>query len=610
MCGIVGYVGTKNCKDILLSGLQRLEYRGYDSAGLAILNNKTLSFIKKEGKLKILINFLKDKQFNGYTGIGHTRWATHGEPTDTNAHPHLDCSKKLAIVHNGIIENYSYLREKLKVEGHKFYSQTDTEVIAHLIEKYYKIKKNSLIEAVRKAVLQLDGSYALAVISTNENGKLIGARKGSPLVVGKGKNESFIASDVPALLPFTKEVLFIKDEEIVFIEKDKISLFDLKGKERKIKWTKVKWDLQQAEKGGCPHFMLKEIHEQKKAVYDTFAGRISKDKISFENLKLSKSFLKQVNRIFFVACGTAFYAGLTARYFVEDFLKIPAEAEIASEFRYRNIPLNKKTLVVVISQSGETADTIASLRKVKENGLKVLSVINVFGSTISRMSDGVIYTRAGIEIGVASTKAYTSQLTALFLLTLYLCKIKKTLSRNKILKFIKELKEIPKKIEKVLNLEERIKELAEKFYKKKSFLYLGRGYNYPNSLEGALKLKEISYIHAEGYPAGEMKHGPIALIDKNMPVVCLCPKGKTYEKVVSNIQEVKARKGIVVSLATQEDKEIKKFSDEVLYLPETIEPLTPLIYVIPLQLLAYYIAKNKNCDIDQPRNLAKSVTVE
>jgi glucosamine--fructose-6-phosphate aminotransferase (isomerizing) len=611
MCGIVGYIGNKKAVDILIEGLKRLEYRGYDSAGIATIYNGKINLVKRLGKLKILDEEIKKNPLPGSIGIGHTRWATHGAPSEINSHPHSDCTGELVLVHNGIIENFQELKEKLIREGHKFTSQTDTEVVAHLIEKYLKFCK-SLEEAVKLALKEVEGAYALGILYTKEPEKLVAARCGSPLIVGLGEGENFIASDVPAILNRTRKVIFLDDREIILITKEKVVVTDLDGNLKDKKINFIEWDAEAAEKSGYPHFMLKEIYEQPRVIRDTLRGRISKDRkeILLQDMNMSKEELKNIKKIFIVACGTAFYAGFTGKYILEKYTNIPVEVDIASEFRYRNPKIDKETLVLSVTQSGETADTLASVREGREKGAKSISICNVVGSTIARESDGVIYTHAGPEIGVASTKAYTAQLTAFYLFTIYLGKLRGVLNEETTNFMINNLEKLPELVEKVLKNQEQILKIRDKFYNSSNALYLGRSFNYPNALEGALKLKEISYIHAEGYAAGEMKHGPIALIDENMPVFCIAVKSKVYDKMVSNIQEVRARKGRVISIATEGDEDIKKHSEEVIYVPEIEEEFSPPVVVVPLQLIAYHIAVKRGCDVDQPRNLAKSVTVE
>ncbi|OGX00500.1 MAG: glutamine--fructose-6-phosphate aminotransferase [Omnitrophica bacterium RIFCSPLOWO2_02_FULL_45_16] len=619
MCGIAGYIGDREAQDILLKSLSRLEYRGYDSAGLATIKGRSIQLVKKQGKLKILSADLKSDPIEGAIGIGHTRWATHGVPSDINAHPHLDCKGKLALVHNGIIENYLELKEKLQKEGHKFTSQTDTEVIAHLIEKFYS---GDIVEAVRKALKKLRGSYAMAVIHKDEPAKLVGARCDSPLIVGVGQGENFLASDVPAVLDHTKDVIYLNNREIAVLTKDHVLVKDFEGRKINRKVSKINWDISQAEKAGYRHFMLKEIFEQSGVLNNILNERYKKGSISFEELKISDDEFKKFKRIAIVACGTAYHAGLTGKYILEDLVKIPCWVDVSSEFRYRNPLVDKETLMIVISQSGETADTLAALREAKRHGAKVLAICNVLGSSIARESYGVIYTHAGPEIAVASTKAYTAQLAVLYLLTLYLARLKKTVAASKLNALFKELKRVPALMEELLaeykpdyNILAAYAQGFRKYYHEKHnktfFLYLARNINYPNALEGALKLKEISYISAEGYPAGEMKHGPIALIDENPWVVCIAVKSRTYDKMVSNIQEIKARNGIVIAIATEGDKEILHHNiNYLIEIPKVDELFSPPLVAVPLQLLAYYVAREFGYDIDQPRNLAKSVTVE
>ncbi|OGW93591.1 MAG: glutamine--fructose-6-phosphate aminotransferase [Omnitrophica bacterium RIFCSPLOWO2_12_FULL_45_13] len=619
MCGIAGYIGDREAQDILLKSLSRLEYRGYDSAGLATIKGRSIQLVKKQGKLKILSAELKSDPIEGAIGIGHTRWATHGIPSDINAHPHLDCKGKLALVHNGIIENYLELKEKLQKEGHKFTSQTDTEVIAHLIEKFYS---GDIVEAVRRAIKKLRGSYAMAVIHKDEPAKLVGARCDSPLIVGVGQGENFLASDVPAVLDHTKDVIYLNNREIVVLTKDHVLVKDFEGRKINRKVSKINWDISQAEKAGYRHFMLKEIFEQSGVLNNILNERYKKGSISFEELKISDDEFKKFKRIAIVACGTAYHAGLTGKYILEDLVKIPCWVDVSSEFRYRNPLVDKETLMIVISQSGETADTLAALREAKRHGAKVLAICNVLGSSIARESYGVIYTHAGPEIAVASTKAYTAQLAVLYLLTLYLARLKKTVAASKLNALFKELKRVPALMEELLaeykpdyNILAAYAQGFRKYYHEKHnktfFLYLARNINYPNALEGALKLKEISYISAEGYPAGEMKHGPIALIDENPWVVCIAVKSRTYDKMVSNIQEIKARNGIVIAIATEGDKEILHHNiNYLIEIPKVDELFSPPLVAVPLQLLAYYVAREFGYDIDQPRNLAKSVTVE
>ncbi len=612
MCGIVGYVGDKKAQEILLSGLKRLEYRGYDSSGMALILSKknSIGIRKSPGKISALEKLVKNKPLSGTVGIAHTRWATHGAPTQVNAHPHHDCSGQIAIVHNGIIENYESLKAQLIKEGHTFTSQTDTEVIAHLIEKFYK--NIPLEDAVAKALKLLAGSFAIGVVSAREPNKLVGARLGSPLIVGVGKGENFIASDVPAVLGFTKEVIFLDENEIVILDKDNFKVNNLEGKTIFKEPTHINWDIAQAEKSGFAHFMLKEINEQPKILENLINSRIDKQtgKLFFKEQNISETKLKDIQNIFIVACGTAYHAGLVAKYVLESTCGISTQIDVSSEFRYRDLLIGAETLVIAISQSGETADTLAGVREARRRGSSVISICNVLGSTLTRESDGIIYTHAGPEIGVASTKAYTAQLAALYLFAFYLAQIRDVLPAAKIKKLLDELRKVPQHQIEILKLQKSIATLARRHSHLGSFLYLGRNVNYPSALEGALKLKEISYIPAEGYAAGEMKHGPIALIDEYRAVVCIAPFSKVYEKMISNIQEIRSRKGKIIAIATAGDQEIKELTREVFYIPKIDEIFSPLLVVLPLQLLAYHIAVKRGCDVDQPRNLAKSVTVE
>ena len=609
MCGIIGYVGKKDANSILIKGIERLEYRGYDSSGIAVLGKTKIYFRKTKGKIKDLVALLKKSPLPQSTiGISHTRWATHGKPSDKNAHPHLDCPHKIALVHNGIIENYEALKSRLKKSGHRFISETDTEVIVHLIEQNYK---GNLEKAVIKSVNELKGSYAIGVISLDEPEKLVAARQGSPLIIGVGRDENFIASDVPAILAHTKKVIYLEDGQVALLSKDNISIFDLKGRRIRPKIDIVKFDLSSAQKERYPHFMLKEIFEQPKVLSRMLSANIRGDTgIHLGGINLNKDYLKDLEGIVIVACGTAFHAGMVGKYIIEQLTRVPVWVDLSSEFRYRKPILKKKTLVIAVSQSGETADTLAAVKEAKTGRLKVLSICNVVGSSLARESDAVFYTHAGPEIGVASTKAYTAQLMALYLLALYLSQIKHTLKQEEVKSILSALKNIPHLQESILKNHRAIREVARNHSHFGSFLYLGRNINFPSALEGALKLKEISYIPAEGYAAGEMKHGPIALIDEYRAVVCIAPDSFVYEKMVSNIQEIRARKGKVIALATTGNSHIKDFADEIIFLPPTLEILTPFIVAIPLQLLAYYIAVKRGCDVDQPRNLAKSVTVE
>lgn len=620
MCGIVGYVGHKDAVGVLMNGLARLEYRGYDSAGIAVFNNEgDILFKKKKGKVSQLANALKEEPLSGNIGISHTRWSTHGVPNDINAHPHLDCNEEIAVVHNGIIENYQELKDSLIMEGHRFTSETDTEVIVHLVEKFYE---GDLEEAVRKAIKELRGSYAICVMHKKEPYRIIGARLDSPLVIGLGQNENFLASDIPAILEYTREISYVQNGEIVNIEPEAVSVKTLEGAIVVKTIEKIEWDISQAQKGGFPHFMLKEIFDQPEVIKKIINTRISGEEIHFDELKLNNDELVKARNIALVACGTAYHAGLTGKYMLEELARVPVWADTSSEFRYRDPIINADTLMIVISQSGETADTLAALREAQKRNAKVLAICNVLGSSIAREADGVIFTHAGPEIAVASTKAYTAQLATLYLFTLYLARLKSALSEKRITELLKEFRRIPHLLEEILSkykLEgneiahyaKDFKTYYEKSHTKSFFLYLARNINYPNALEGALKLKEISYISAEGYPAGEMKHGPIALIDENPWVVCIATKSRTYDKIRSNIQEVKARNGIVVAIVTSGDEHIRSLGlNYVIDIPEVYELFSPILVAIPLQLLAYYVAREFGYDIDQPRNLAKSVTVE
>ncbi|MFC2091711.1 glutamine--fructose-6-phosphate transaminase (isomerizing) [Elusimicrobiota bacterium] len=613
MCGIVGFSGKGDAPNILLEGLRRLEYRGYDSAGIAVIDdNGEIKRTRCEGKISKLTRILSENPLEGETAIGHTRWATHGRPSDENAHPHTDCSRKLVVVHNGIIENYSKLKHKLIDEGHKFTSETDTEVIAHLIESQLE-SSDDLLSAVFSTLKILEGSYALGIISADSPGQIIAARKDSPLILGVSDEGNFIASDVPAVLPYTNKVIYIEDGDIIQLTKEQVRMFNSNHEEIKRPVTTIDWNPVMAEKQGYKHFMLKEIYEQQQAIQETLSGRLDLDTgdVVLEDFNFDEEYLKNITRIFIVACGTAYHAGLVGKFLLEDRLKIPCEVDIASEFRYRKPPIDENTMIISISQSGETADTLAATRQAKKCNAKTAVICNVRGSSATREADGIIYTHAGPEIGVASTKAFTSQLTALYLLTLYLGKIRNMISADEAMEIGSNLVRLPLMVHHILQKQkENILQIAHKYFRKKDFLYLGRNINYPIALEGALKLKEISYIHAEGYPAGEMKHGPIALIDEEMPVVVIATESAVYEKVLANMEEARARDGKIIALATVGDNQIKHFADDLIIIPKTLEILYPLLNTIPLQLLAYYIATLRGCDVDQPRNLAKSVTVE
>jgi glucosamine--fructose-6-phosphate aminotransferase (isomerizing) len=613
MCGIVGYIGPKDPVEILIEGLRKLEYRGYDSAGIAIVDEqRELSLRRAAGKLRDLEKVIAGEPLEGKYGIGHTRWATHGRPTEENAHPHRDCTGKVVVIHNGIIENYLEIKHDLEKKGHVFVTQTDTEIVAHAIEQELKESGSDLPTAFRKILPDLRGIYALVALHTDFPETLVAARLGPPLVVGIGEGEYFVASDIPAILSHTKDMVFLDDNEMVILRPQGPEFMALTGEPLDKEPTRIPWDPIMAEKGGYKHFMLKEIHEQPRAVRDTLLGRVSleSDTIFLEEMGLTDDDLRSVDRATIVACGTSWHAGLVGKFLLEQLAKIPVEVDYASEFRYRKPLIDEKMLNILISQSGETADTLAGLREANTSGAKTLGICNVVGSMLTREATGTIYIHAGPEIGVASTKAFTAQLTALILLALRMGQVRGVLSPETFTEIVKHLYHVPVQMERYLSDSSQIEELARTFQHHKDFLYLGRGVNYPIALEGALKLKEISYIHAEGYPAGEMKHGPIALIDEEMPVVAVVPHDAIYEKMLANIEEVKARAGIVIVVTDQEDSNLEERTDAVIQVPRTHELLSPLLMVLPLQLLAYYIALLRGCDVDQPRNLAKSVTVE
>ena len=609
MCGIIGYIGNREAAPLMIEGLKRLEYRGYDSAGFCTVSNNQTLIQKDIGKIQEVEKKINLNGFNGSVGISHCRWATHGGVTKENAHPHTDCKNMISIVHNGIIENFSELKEKLMEKGHKFKSSTDTEVIAHLIEENYN---GSVEEATRKALKQVEGSYALGIVCAKEPQKLIAARNESPLILGIGKDENFIASDVPAILKHTNRVIYLENKEIAILTKNGFEVKSIEGILLNKKIHEIDWDSELAEKSGYEHFMLKEIHEQPRAITETLNGRIEDGKVNIKKeLNLSEEELNNINRIIIVACGTSWHSALAGEFMLEELAKIPVEVEYASEFRYRHPIINENTLVVAISQSGETADTLAAIREAKRNNAKVLSIVNAKGSSIDRESDSVLYTYAGPEIGVASTKAFTTQLVVLYLFTLFMANLKKSLDDKKISELLGKLRKLPLQMESLLSKENEIKKIAEIYKDKTNSLFLGRGVNFPIALEGALKLKEVSYLHAEGYPAAEMKHGPIALIDKNMPVLFIATKDDyTYRKVLGNIHEVKARNGIIIAIATEGDEEVAKIADYMVYIPKTLYILSSILTAIPLQLLAYYAAVDRNLDPDKPRNLSKSVVVE
>jgi glucosamine--fructose-6-phosphate aminotransferase (isomerizing) len=613
MCGIVAYLGPENAYEIVIKGLQRLEYRGYDSSGVAIVKENSVKVFKQKGKVQDLIDFTKDKDVNGNLAIGHTRWATHGLPNNINAHPHQSGDKKISLVHNGIIENYSILKEELELRGHKFKSETDTEVLVHLIEEIYKNSKHNLFDAVRLALNEVIGAYAIVVISNENPDELIAARKSSPLVVGIGEGEYFCASDATPIIEYTKNVVYLEDGEIAQISlKNGFKLKTIENQTKTPYIQELEMHLETLERGGYDHFMLKEIYEQPQSILDSMRGRISisKGNVVLGGLSDYEEKLINAKRLIFIACGTSWHAGLVGEYLFEEIARIPVEVEYASEFRYRNPIINEDDVVIAISQSGETADTLAAIKLAKERKATLIGICNVVGSSISRETHCGSYTHAGPEIGVASTKAFTAQVTILTLMSMMIGKRKGTISNKKFNRLLVEMSTIHEKLEIVLKQNDLIEKIAKIYHKSSNALYLGRGINFPLALEGALKLKEISYIHAEGYPAAEMKHGPIALIDEEMPVFVIATKDSSYEKIVSNIQEVKARKGKIVAIVSQGDTEVKKIADHYIEIPHCDELLVPLLATVPLQLLSYHIALMRGCNVDQPRNLAKSVTVE
>jgi len=612
MCGIVAYLGEREAYPILIKGLHRLEYRGYDSSGIAIINGD-LNLYKRKGKVEELEKFVKGKNISGTIGIAHTRWATHGEPNDVNAHPHFSQNKELAIIHNGIIENYNSLREELIKRGHIFESETDTEVLIHLIEDVKQKEGLDLVESVRVALNQVVGAYAIVVISKHDEGKLIAAKKGSPMVIGVGDGEFFIASDATPIVEYTRKVVYLEDEEMAVLEKGKdIDLKSISNIKHTPYFQELTMNLDTLEKGGYPHFMLKEIFEQPNSIHETMLGRLRLEQgvISIGGITDYKNKLINAKRILMIACGTSWHAGLVGEYLFEDLTRIPVEVEYASEFRYRNPVINEDDVVIAISQSGETADTLAAIKMAKEKGATILGICNVVGSSIPRTTHAGSYTHAGPEIGVASTKAFSSQVTLLTMMAIMIANEKGTITKSRHQQLLNALADIPSKIEKVLETNDVVEKIAALYKDARNFLYLGRGYNFPVALEGALKLKEISYIHAEGYPAAEMKHGPIALIDEEMPVVVIAPKKGHYDKLVSNIQEVKARSGKIIAIVSEGDTEVAAIADHVIEIPCVEELLVPLVATVPLQLLSYHIALMRGCNVDQPRNLAKSVTVE
>ena len=620
MCGIVGYVGDKQVVGVILDGLKKLEYRGYDSADIAVVDEKGHQTIRRaEGKLRNLEEAIRLKPLVGTYGIGHTRWATHGRPTEENAHPHRDCSGRVVVVHNGIIENFLPLKRKLQSEDHIFVTETDTEVIAHLIEKYLNEGEPTLEASVRRAVADMRGIYALAIMSSDEPEKIVAVRQGPPIVIGLGQNEYFVASDIPPVLYHTRDVFYLGDGEIAVLTREGVTVTDFENNPVSPDVQRITWDPIAAEKGGFKHYMLKEIYEQPRAVRDTIIGRVSQTtgRVYLDEMEISEAEFRQFTSIKAIACGTSLHAAMAGKYMLEELARIPVEVDYASEFRYRDPIIDDKTLMIAISQSGETADTLAAVRESKEKGARILSICNVQGSMLTRESHGTVLTHAGPEIGVASTKAFTSQMTVLYLLALHLGQQRGVLSDEESLEHVHALNGLPVKLETLLSCDNLIEKLAREFHRAQDFLYLGRGINYPIALEGALKLKEISYIHAEGYPAGEMKHGPNALIDEELPVVVICTRDETseasklrYEKTLSNMVEVKARDGVVIAVVTEGDTEPREIADHVIEIPRASDLISPILSVVPLQLLAYHIGVRRGCDVDQPRNLAKSVTVE
>jgi glutamine---fructose-6-phosphate transaminase (isomerizing) len=614
MCGIIGYIGSKPVVQVLLDGLRRMEYRGYDSAGVAVVSPEGITLRRSAGKLANLETAIRIEPVDGLYGVGHTRWATHGRPTEENAHPHRDCTGRMVVVHNGIIENYLELKKELQEQGHAFKTETDTEIVAHLVER--EMNGDGLENAVRRALTYLRGMFAIVLVSVDDPEKIVAARNGPPIVVGLGDDEFFVASDIPAILSHTRDVVFLADEEMAIITRSGVEFTDYQGRAVSKTTQRVLWDPIAAEKGGHKHFMLKEIYEQPSAARDTILGRVSLDRgqIFLEDLNIPEEAFKTLEKVTIVACGTSWHAGLVGKYLIESLAQVPVEVDYGSEYRYRNPIVGRNSLAVVITQSGETADTLAALREAKRKGAHSIAICNVVGSMATREADGTVYTHAGPEIGVASTKAFTSQLVALQLLSLYMAQIRGTLPAAAIRRHIEELLQLPHIVEQTIKASAPMEKVAERFYNRADFLFLGRGINYPIALEGALKLKEISYIHAEGYPAGEMKHGPIALIDESMPVVAIAPNDHVFEKMIGNVQEAKARGGSVIAITTEGDPRMAAVldpeKDMMVPMPETTALLTPIVMTIPLQLLAYHIAVRRGCDVDQPRNLAKSVTVE
>jgi glucosamine--fructose-6-phosphate aminotransferase (isomerizing) len=614
MCGIIGYIGSKPVVPVLIDGLRRMEYRGYDSAGVALVSPEGIALRRSAGKLVNLENALREDPADGVYGVGHTRWATHGRPTEENAHPHRDCTGRIVVVHNGIIENYLELKHELQAQGHQFKTETDTEIVAHLVER--EMRSDGLENAVRRALKLMRGMFALVLVCVEDPEKIVAVRNGPPIIVGLGENEFFVASDIPAILSHTRDVVFLGDEEMAVVTRSGVEFTDFSGKAVSKTTKRVTWDPIAAEKGGHKHFMLKEIFEQPTAVRDTILGRVSLDsaRIFLEELNLSEEVFRRTKQITIIACGTSWHAGLVGKFLIETLARVPVSVDYGSEYRYRHAIVEPDELAIIITQSGETADTLASLREAKRQGVSSVAICNVVGSMATREADGTIYTHAGPEIGVASTKAFTSQLVALQLLALHIAQARGTLSVEEMRSKIDSLLQLPHILDQAIRASAAMERVADKFYSRRDFLFLGRGFNYPIALEGALKLKEISYIHAEGYPAGEMKHGPIALIDENMPVVAIAPDDSVFEKMLGNVQEAKARGGSVIALTSEGDPRMSAIldpaTDIVVPMPRTSAQLTPIVMTIPLQLLAYYIAVRRGCDVDQPRNLAKSVTVE
>jgi glucosamine--fructose-6-phosphate aminotransferase (isomerizing) len=609
MCGIIGYVGSKTASNVLIDGLRRLEYRGYDSSGVVVLQDGVFEMEKRPGKLSELEKVLSKRPLEGHIGIGHTRWATHGQPNQVNAHPHLSCDESLVLVHNGIIENFESLKRELMNKGHQFNSHTDTEVAAHLVEEYYD---GDPLKAIQKAVKRLEGAYSLVIMFNDHPDTIFAVRLNSPLILGKGRNEGFVASDIPAILPYTRQVIALEEQEIAVVTRKSIRIVGFNGRSKTRKPKKISWDVVAAEKEGFPHFMLKEIYEQPKAVAAAIRGRIDvkQGEVKLEDLGLNRKTLKGIKRVLITACGTAWHAGIVAKYAIEELARIPAEAWFASEMRYSHPVLGPETLVLAITQSGETMDTLAATRMAQAEGSPVLAITNGIGNTMSREADGVIQMRSGIEVGVAATKTYVSQVTCGILLAIYLGRLRKTLKPAVARDLLKGIRRLPEQLKECLSCDAQMEGWAQRYKKMANYMYIGRRYNLATAFEGALKLKEISYVHAEGYGGGEMKHGPLALVDSSFPTLAVAVQGPVYDKTVSNIQEIKARKGKILAVATEGDKQILAVADDVVYVPATAEILSPILTVVPLQLHAYYTGVKRGCDVDQPRNLAKSVTVE